>query len=257
MSTGFTAFNHCINIHSLFKKTGNHPRHACYNWPIIRLLFCLPYASYSIRFFHTLNITDTPAQHLAHILNDKESCDMIRHLLEKKFNKKMDWMLYLVPFINLFICYNIFSLNRTGSPFSRMLTFILTLIFSFIAIGVNLLRFIVTLNKPYEKNNLKIVISCIFSTITFFSIIYSLIHMYLPNSFSGLEGATQLDSCVNAFYFSVITFTTVGYGDIHPLASLAKIIVSIETMSFFIFFVILTSNHSTFFKSKDIETDST
>ncbi|MFT7008832.1 MAG: hypothetical protein ACJAXJ_003375 [Colwellia sp.] len=46
-----------------------------------------------------------------------------------------------------------------------------------------------------------------------------------PSSFTGLD-----DSFITSFYYSVVTFTTLGYGDISPLTSWGRIIVMIEVI---------------------------
>jgi hypothetical protein len=55
--------------------------------------------------------------------------------------------------------------------------------------------------------------------------------------FSSIEppAASQLDKIINCLYFSVITFSTIGYGDLHPASNLAKIVSASEGL-FGIFF---------------------
>ena len=67
----------------------------------------------------------------------------------------------------------------------------------------------------------------------------------------GIGANTPTDECVNVIYFSAATFTTVGYGDIYPVAPVGKAVASVEMMSFFVFFVVLLGNHSAFVKPKE------
>jgi len=53
-----------------------------------------------------------------------------------------------------------------------------------------------------------------------FAIVHSLIEIFLPGSYSNAE--IDADSYTNMFYFSFVTLTTLGYGDITPLRPLAK-----------------------------------
>ncbi|WP_292436152.1 potassium channel family protein [Methylobacter sp.] len=39
-----------------------------------------------------------------------------------------------------------------------------------------------------------------------------------------------IETTLDSFYFSVVTLATVGYGDIHPVGSVAKILVIIEVL---------------------------
>jgi hypothetical protein len=58
------------------------------------------------------------------------------------------------------------------------------------------------------------------------ALIFSAIYYYLPPfSLNGYD-----DSWVTAIYFSVVTFTTLGFGDISPATELAKFIVVLEVI---------------------------
>lgn len=161
-------------------------------------------------------------------------------------------VIYMVPLLNIVQCIIVLRQKADiGQGTSSLGGFIVTSILAFVAIGFSLRRFIQTLRMPYQKQNLYTVITVIFSIITFYAVLYSLLIVHIPNSFSGMEGASLFDNVVNTIYFSIVTFTTVGFGDIHPVAALSKMIVSAEIMSFFIFFVLLASNHSIFLKPKE------
>lgn len=55
------------------------------------------------------------------------------------------------------------------------------------------------------------------------SVIYTMIELSWPNSFAGFEvgGASQWDS--EWLYFSFVTMTTLGFGDIAPVSALARV----------------------------------
>ena len=66
-----------------------------------------------------------------------------------------------------------------------------------------------------------------------------------PASFQGLETAQSLghlNALFEFFYFSVVTFAAIGYGDIVPLTSPAKILVIMEIGQSFILIVFGLSN---------------
>jgi len=69
-----------------------------------------------------------------------------------------------------------------------------------------------------------------------------LIHNY-KNSISGFsESSSYIQSLFDGLYFSIVTFSTVGYGDMVPLTRAAKTIVVIEmSMSFLIIFFALAN----------------
>ncbi|WP_209347388.1 potassium channel family protein [Pontixanthobacter sp. CEM42] len=59
----------------------------------------------------------------------------------------------------------------------------------------------------------------------FFAAIYRLAYIADSQAFS-----RPIEGFVDALYFSTITITTLGYGDIHPVSSYLKVLVSIETL---------------------------
>jgi hypothetical protein len=59
---------------------------------------------------------------------------------------------------------------------------------------------------------------------------YQLVMLYVPHAFAGistLEGAVDRSSWV---YFSFATLTTVGYGDIVPVAPIARSLSNLEAL---------------------------
>lgn len=66
---------------------------------------------------------------------------------------------------------------------------------------------------------------CLMAGISMYAMFYSALSQN-PHSFS-----VQPLTGVNAIYFSVVTFTTTGYGDITPLSTLPRIIASSEMLS--------------------------
>ncbi|MCL2321401.1 MAG: ion channel [Oscillospiraceae bacterium] len=177
---------------------------------------------------------------------------MLRWLFKKIFKKNAPGLFfYIPPVMGILLCYLTFSEHRLGDMVANIIALFLNSITILVLIAINLRRFIVTLQKPYQSANLHVALGSVFATVMLFAAIYSFIYLYIPNSFAGLNGNTPLDECVNVIYFSTVTFTTVGFGDILPVAPIAKVFVSIETMSFFVFFVILLGNHSVFIKPKE------
>ncbi|CAH0529674.1 potassium channel family protein [Vibrio hippocampi] len=65
---------------------------------------------------------------------------------------------------------------------------------------------------------------------------YLLILELFPNAFVGLEAKPWLSNLFSALYFSFITLTTVGYGDISPAVPVAQFFVFMESIigSFYI-----------------------
>lgn len=77
----------------------------------------------------------------------------------------------------------------------------------------------------------------------FFASIYQLIYLIIPNSFvfnvpitGDLSG---INLYTNLFYFSFVTLTTLGYGDIVPLAAVARMVTTLEALSGQIFIAVI------------------
>jgi hypothetical protein len=62
-----------------------------------------------------------------------------------------------------------------------------------------------------------------------FSSCFELLERLQPHSFAGLpEGGTHHDTGVALLYFSIVSITTMGYGDILPVSALARSLASLE-----------------------------
>lgn len=86
------------------------------------------------------------------------------------------------------------------------------------------------------------IILSVISGIIFFAINYFYLSVNDPNAFVGHLGGTALSRLIGCLYYSVITFSTIGYGDIVPLSNMARIIVVGEVLySVFILVLVISS----------------
>ncbi len=83
-------------------------------------------------------------------------------------------------------------------------------------------------------NKIFILLSSIILLIITFSVLYALIMFFDDTAFNiSFKSYNNIfDKMINMLYFSTMTLTTVGYGDIAPVSSKAKFFVSIEAMIF-------------------------
>jgi hypothetical protein len=73
---------------------------------------------------------------------------------------------------------------------------------------------------------------------TLFAYLYAFLECVAPGSFhiaeEGLRNAAPLDiggtQSVNTFYFSYVTMTTLGYGDIYPVSAIAKMTATLQSI---------------------------
>lgn len=67
-------------------------------------------------------------------------------------------------------------------------------------------------------------------TILIFSLLFALIYLYvLPQNYFSIKGEIRSFECFwESFYFSLVTVTTLGYGDIYPVRFASRLIVVLE-----------------------------
>ncbi|PFG58503.1 ion channel [Vibrio sp. ES.051] len=74
------------------------------------------------------------------------------------------------------------------------------------------------------------------------AIAYLILLEFSPNSFTGMEAISWGQNFSNAAYFSFVTLTTLGYGDISPLTPLAQVVVYLEAITGVFYMAIVVSS---------------
>lgn len=84
---------------------------------------------------------------------------------------------------------------------------------------------------------------CIFLLLgLIWALIYLLIDEFLPNSFSGLSGNNWQENFPDLIYFSFVSITTLGFGDIAPSGSIARFWVYSEAIIGVFYMAIVVSS---------------
>ena len=77
-------------------------------------------------------------------------------------------------------------------------------------------------------------------------LIWALLYLYIaqsiPNAFNGLEQRVWYDNFANVAYFSFVTLTTLGYGDISPIVPIARFLVYMEAIVGVFYMAILVAS---------------
>ena len=74
------------------------------------------------------------------------------------------------------------------------------------------------------------------------AILYLFIAGVSPGAFNGVDQAPWLDNFATAIYFSFVTITTLGYGDISPVLPLARFLVFMEAVVGVFYMAILVAS---------------
>ncbi|MEF1310725.1 potassium channel family protein [Vibrio mytili] len=74
------------------------------------------------------------------------------------------------------------------------------------------------------------------------AIAYLILLEFSPHAFTGMEAISWGQNFSNAAYFSFVTLTTLGYGDISPLTPLAQVIVYLEAITGVFYMAIVVSS---------------
>ena len=102
---------------------------------------------------------------------------------------------------------------------------------------VNLLRFVVTASEV-DTEVLCASISAYLLLGLLWTLAYWLVAELIPNAFA-FNGADKSLAGFNGFYFSFITMSTVGYGDITPVANVARMLAAMEAMTGLLYVAVL------------------
>jgi len=103
----------------------------------------------------------------------------------------------------------------------------------------------ILIENNHSFRHLLLLLSAIITIIVIsFAIDYLCISEIYPGAFSGIQNSQPLVfRFTNLLYFSIVTFTTVGYGDIIPVILVAKLITVLEMMSAFVVIVFIISKY--------------
>jgi len=128
-------------------------------------------------------------------------------------------------------------LNVSGMSYLHLL--ILTLFFAWV---IWLAAKQVLFTGPIDGNKIVGAI-CIYLLIGLvWTLSYLLIAQAIPGAFNGLEQAVWYDNFADVAYYSFVTLTTLGYGDISPVIPIARFLVYMEAIVGVFYMAILVAS---------------
>jgi hypothetical protein len=138
-----------------------------------------------------------------------------------------NWFLLGIVLVTLGIGSNILARAGTGIFFSY-LSLCSYIIFLMLTISLAIRQ--VVRSGPINANRV-IGVICIYLLLgLIWSLFYVLINMFIPDSFSIQIGGSPFEQAQPFLYYSFVTLTTLGYGDISPLGETARAMSTIEAI---------------------------
>ena len=84
-----------------------------------------------------------------------------------------------------------------------------------------------------EKVNFNILMGavCVYMLMgIIWAIVYSFLNYLIPGSFSGMTAESEEGSLLEFIYYSFVTLTTLGYGDLLPVSQIARALAYLEAL---------------------------
>ena len=167
--------------------------------------------------------------------------------------EKKDWIKALKAYISVIV----FAL--IGYLFSNenfFIIYIIIIVFMFLILTRNTIAFIMSYKLAETKVNIHIAIANILQIITVYAVLYQTTYTLLPNSFLIKNAVDSTNQYFNFLYFSTVTFTTVGYGDIVPTHFLSKGLVMSESIVFLVVITIVIVFLGRSFRKNSVSSES-
>lgn len=184
--------------------------------------------------------------------------------VDQFFERSLLGQALVIAFTVISMAIGVWSLRSSRYAFNKAVGLIATAIvistlvialdkaeLSFIHLIIMLYFFIITLRLSAQQvlfshqittNNI-IGSICIFLLLgLIWVILYLLLAEFSPNSFSGIESITWQENFPDFIYFSFVTLTTLGFGDLLPISPLARFLVYLEAIVGVFYMAIVVSS---------------
>lgn len=146
-------------------------------------------------------------------------------LVSLRFDKK--WYRFLIA---LFVCWLVVAVGRQLMGIKQIDVVMLLLTFTFfLGTFASIFRQIL-MTGSIDTNKVIGSLALFLLLGLMWAILYLLILEFSPDAFTGMTQLPWGDNFSNAAYFSFVTLTTLGYGDISPVSPVAQVVVYLEAI---------------------------
>lgn len=139
--------------------------------------------------------------------------------------------------------------NATGQ--TKLIGLYLVFLLGFYAIAGWLVGRQVLLTGSVDLNKLVGSIALYFLMGMIFAVLYTILLYFSPDAIRGLESSSSMEHMSSTTYFSFVTLTTLGYGEIVPVSPLARVLVIIEAVTGMFYLAIVVASLIGAMKNKD------
>ena len=159
-------------------------------------------------------------------------------VLVRNYKKTTAMLIFLITIVPLL---NVFNNHVLHEEYKIILLFELVLLFVYYVIVSYHLIYQVWRTKEVDIKTVLGLISGYISLGLLAFMAFSIIELSIPNAFTGLHPDAYGYDRGNLMYFSFVTLLTIGYGDIYPLADIAKRVSILVGLIGQIYMVVITA----------------
>ena len=142
--------------------------------------------------------------------------------------KDVSWLKVLLFII---VCMAVVSFVKRRTEFPGVDIAYMLFLLTFYVAAIRLVGREVLLTGSVDLNKVIGSIALYFMLGLLFSALFTLLLHFSPEALRGLEVTRPLDQLSSTVYFSFVTLTTLGYGDITPVTPLARFLVILESVT--------------------------
>jgi voltage-gated potassium channel len=142
-------------------------------------------------------------------------------------NVRQKWPKLLLVIVGLMV---LITLVRHSTDQHHLDYFYLLLFLAFLLCAAWLVGGHVLWHGSVDLNKLMGAVSLYLMLGLIWSVVYTIVLVHSPGAFHGIEPGNWQDNLAVTTYFSFVTLTTLGYGDIAPATPMAEVLVILEAI---------------------------